>query len=265
MTGKEKNEIEEKNVSVAQQGLSGLEAFASFQEKGAPIVGMDEVSAEDIKMPKIKLAQPTSAEVADEKCKAGQFYNVTTGEALDEVDCYILALGKSRVQWPEQFKRGDNPVCMSFDGKISEDGHKCSECDKCKWEGDKKPDCRQVYMWLGVLAKDKSPFRISMAGTAVSETKNYITEIVKHNLPFFVFKTKIKSEKQKGDQGIYYTPVYELCKNGDGTFETIAPTAFNDFKDLTESLSKMFFDARKKDLVDTEMAKDAGEGDEKLF
>lgn len=244
------------NTQVAKRevgAISGLEGFSQFKSKG-PITGLEDLSSEDIKMPKIKLTQPTSAEVTDEKCKAGEFFNVTTGEAYEKLECQLLAFGKSRVRWPETFKRGDDPICRSFDGVISDTtGEHCAQCPYKDWTDGERPDCSQVYVWMGLLPNG-SPFRMMISGAQISKCKDFLTEVSRNGYPAFIYQMSLESEKQKNEKGTYYTINFNFQRNADGTYKTINPAEFKKYEDLTLSLQQLFNKVRATDLVsgDTE-------------
>jgi hypothetical protein len=254
---------EEKENAVAKTGatptMSGLEGFAQFRKKG-PAIGMEEASPEDVKMPKIKLAQAQSAEVADDKCKAGQFFNVTTGDVYDEIPCHLLSFGKGRVKWPEKFNRGDAAECKSIDGVIADNGNICEKCPDRIWADNERPRCGQTYSWMGVL-QNGTPFRLFLAGAQISRNKDFITEVLRSGLPPFIFNVTLKSEKQKNDKGTYYAINFNFEKDDNGAFKTIDPSEFQSYADMTESMAVLFNKARAADLSKMDDGADFESGD----
>ena len=265
-TAAETTTTDEKAIAAAAPSQvsigGGLDAFSQFRSKG-PIVGMEDLSAEDIKMPKIKLCQPTSAEVTDEKAKQGQFLNVTTGEAYDELPCQILSFGKSRVRWPEVFKRGEDPLCRSLDNTVSDtDGTLCATCDYRVWHENKRPDCGQVYVFL-LLLPNGSPARYMISGAQISRCKDFLTEVGRNGLPVFIYKMKLTSEKQKNEKGTYYVTNFTMEKNEDGSYALIDVKNYDYYRNLTESLKSMFNKVRATDLVSSDTAEAHGDDGEK--
>ena len=183
--------------------------------KGEEIEGMEVVDETDLKLPKIKLLQATSKEVADNKGKAGQFYNTVTEVESDSIECTLLVLGKSRVMWKQPFKRGEEPLCRSFDGKVKFDGKmQCKNCeyqdwDKAKSAGKNKPDCNMGYVWLAVNHADNRPFRLIASGSSVSNTKNLINEMSPKKYPAYCYNTVLTSKKEQNDSGIFFVICYE--------------------------------------------------------
>lgn len=244
---------EEKKDLATQKTNFDLDMFADY---ASDVTGLESVDQTDLKLPKIKLVQMTSEEFTQGGITPGYFYNTITKEATPEIECILLALGKSRVMWPAQFKRGDKPLCRSFDAKKKTEGIGDGDCSKCEyavWPADgTKPPCTQGYIWLG-LDKENTPFRISMQGASVAPTKDFLNAIVpklsrggKH-LGVFVFKIRITSEKQTNDKGAYFIAKYEIV----GTIEQ------NDYKtleDMSMSLRELFLQAIDKDttVIDAE-------------
>lgn len=80
------------------------QAMPSFAEK-APAVGSENVSADDLKIPMLKVLQALSPELQDdnakyiESAKAGDIANTVTGEAVSSVKCMNLYFKKSFVVW----------------------------------------------------------------------------------------------------------------------------------------------------------------------
>jgi hypothetical protein len=109
--------------------FSGLELMSEYRGSGL-ILGLEGLSPSDLKLPRFRIMQPTSQEVAQQKVQAGTFYNPVTGEAVKELSCTLLINSKSMVMWEKLFKRGDKPMCSSFDGETSSDGkRKCAKCN----------------------------------------------------------------------------------------------------------------------------------------
>jgi hypothetical protein len=247
--------------------MSGLEAFAQFKTDGE-IVGLEDITPDDIKMPKLKLAQPTSQEVTDEKCKQGEYINITTGVAYPTVPCHLLKVSKSRVKWPPQFKRGDAPDCRSFDGITSENGRKCKGCPDCVWEDGKRPACGVVYSWLG-LFDDDSPFRMTFAGASISKVKDLLTQLKMAGLPAFAFNMELVSEKQKNDKGTYYITNFSLVKGEDGKPIPVTMEQFTKYKDTTLALADLFSRVQVADLSaydeDVNVGEDSADPKKDLF
>lgn len=206
---------------IVKQEEQEVMSFGAFSGMGE-VEGID-VNASDMKLPKIKLLQQTSLEVtkSNGKFKAGQFYNTVTQEAFDEIDCILLNQGKSMIMWNEKFKRGEDPICRSFDGKVKAEGCGDGDCTKCQyssqnpiaWETAKKedktkPPCSMSYVFIAQDLKTGAPFRFIVGGASAANGKSFLNKLVpllkQNKMPIFVTTCKLTSKQEENDQGIYY-------------------------------------------------------------
>lgn len=207
------NEVAKKDNVIDLASLS-----KEFGKKGE-IKGMEVLDASDLRMPRVRLLQSNSLEVTKQGMKAGQFYNTVTKTAVDKLVVNLLVMGKSRVMWPDKFKRGDEPLCRSIDNIKSFDGTKsCAKCpyadwDKAKLEGKNKPDCTMSYSWLCLDRTTKAPFRITAGGMSAGPTKDFINvlapECKKYGLGIFVYIVEITSKQEENENGVFYTMQYK--------------------------------------------------------
>lgn len=228
-----------------------LSVLSDFKAEGAnKAIGLEATDRSDFKLPKIKLIQNTSVECTKGKVPAGSFYNSITKEHTTALACVLLALGKSRVMWKKPFKRGEDPLCRSFDGITKWDGTR--KCDSCKYqdwnklpEGENRPPCNMSYVWLGVTAGTETPFRFIASGSSVSPTKDFINTIVPTRLSPFAFKVTLRSEQQSNESGVFYVAKYEVA--GTSTKEE-----YLRYRDLSEGMAAMFLEANKIDPTDAQ-------------
>ena len=96
---------EDKNELVAQQE-EGLLDLSQLDDVNIEFTGLEEIGQGDIKLGKWKLLQPTSAEVTKD-IPPGSFYNTVTKEVREELIVTVLKTGKSRVMFPEKYRKGD--------------------------------------------------------------------------------------------------------------------------------------------------------------
>jgi hypothetical protein len=220
-------------------------------------------------MPKIKLMQPTSLEVTKNKCPAGWFYNTLTEEKYEQLPCIFLVLGKSRVKWKKPFKRGEEPICRSFDSihKFDDPRMFCDHCPDSKWEnkseGENKPACNMSYVWLGVVDDGNydKVFRMIVPGMSVSPTKDYFNVIAPTRLAPFCFRTVLTSEFKENDQGAFYVVKYNFAKP-----EAMIQRAQHEFfAEKAQSMKDLFMEAMNKDAVDVSAAEAEGDKEGALF
>lgn len=236
------NEVIKAN-EVEKDLVFNLEDFSSYGDED--ISGLEVIDQTDIRMPKIKIVQITSQEFSQEKIPAGHFYNAVTKEHSEYLDCVFLTLGKTRVKWPEFFKRGDKPLCRSIDGLRGEgvgDGV-CANCQYSSWNSLKadqtKPSCNMSYVWLGVTPNG-SPFRFIAGGANVSITKDFINKVLPKlrmkngkKLGIFAIKVRLSTEQKTNDRGTFYVLRYDITGS-------INPQNYNDLDAMSKSLKSLF-------------------------
>lgn len=230
--------------------LGGLAGFDDLKGK-ARTMGFEDVDRSDIKLPRYKLLQLTSKDVADGLGAAGQFLNTITKEVSNQLECNLLIMGKTRVAWNLPFKRGEDPLCKSFDGKVKFDGtRQCDTCPMQDWNklapGQEKPQCNLSYMWLGV-DKNNMPFRLQAGGASASKTKDFINTLLLKGYPPFIYKVVITSEKQSNEKGTFYVMNYKI----DGLID---PSEAPKYQELLGSLTDMFKTANQIDSIDDDVA-----------
>lgn len=238
-----------------------LNSFAAFQQ--SEVVGLD-INSSDITMPKIKLMQATSQEVSKSRGKiiAGQFLNTSTGEATDTIDCVLLDQGKSMVMWPKPFKRGEDALCKSFDGKVKAEGCGDGKCETCQYssqnprawasmsKNDTKPPCNLSYVFLGMDTKTKSPFRLIASGASVKNAKAFINKLVALGVSPFACKVTLTSNQEENDKGVFHVLNFENlrpnddCINPDGTLNS---EAFAELEKKSLNLKSIFMNNYAQD------------------
>ena len=232
---------------VADNFVLDLSQFQEFRSADGVIAGMEAMDSSDIKMPRIKLIQSTSEEAQKGLAKAGQFYNSVTGEAKDELEVVLLVMGKSRVRFEQPYKRGAQPLCRSFDGKVSTDGELCATCpyadwDKAKDGGKDSPDCRQGITWMFLETDNLNsiPPRMVVSGASMSDQKNFLTKLTSlGGYPPYILVTKITAEQQTNDKGIFYIAKFDFAKNADGAIKAVSPAEAARYRDLSEQWKTM--------------------------
>lgn len=234
----------------------GLGAFAAFKSVGADKEGFD-LDASDAKLPKIKILQSTSQEVAKSggKLRAGQFYNTVTCEATDTIDCILLDQGKSMIMWPESFKRGEDPLCRSIDGKTKTEGCGDGNCETCQYssqnpqawrnlkDGKTKPPCNKSYVWLAIDCKTKMPFRIIASGASVAPTKDFLNKLIMLNVEPFACKVTLATAQKENDKGLFYVLDYTNLRENDEALNSdgsLNLDAYEGFRKQRETYKELF-------------------------
>lgn len=195
--------------------------------------GLEEIDSTDLTIAKIKLLQAMSEEVGSRKGMPGQFYNAQTGEAMDEIECYLLRVGKSRAMFKQPYVKGSRALCSSVDCKMgtTAEGKKksCVGCPNADWgkaqaAGKTKPDCNQSYVLFGATYEDGTPFRFTCSGDAVKVCKAFINSLMYKKMPLFVHKIKITASAVSNNKGNYFVPKFEFIEAYDANMaRTLSP------------------------------------------
>ena len=132
----------------------------------------------------------------------------------------MLTVGKGRTRWATPFKRGEGPLCQSFDGKMSFDNKiVCATCPFNDWNnlpaGQDHPDCTMRYVWACAERSDDpqknmQPFTLTAHGSSVSPTKDLISYVKLHNIRLTYAKAIITAKKVQNSKGTFYVVQYDF-------------------------------------------------------
>lgn len=221
---KEKNE-----VAVVEEKTK---AMAAYQE---PIeTGLEEMDAGDLIIPRLTITQPTTPDIAAEN--QGKFCVNITGDFQDEMTAAMIKLSKSRILFPEKYKRDNEPLCRSHDFKTPANDIPGAQpmCDTCEllplapgekkakhkcayanWTEDEKgkpvpPRCQEVWNSLIVDINLYMPMWFSLKSTALKPFRKIVSAISMitkaKNKPMWSMKFDMKLTKTTNDSGTFYVP-----------------------------------------------------------
>lgn len=247
-----------------------MSAFSAFKAEGLEIVGLD-LNASDMKLPKVKLMQETSQEKTKSrgKIQGGQFYNTVSQTAKDTIDCILLDQGKSMVMWKRPFKRGEEPLCRSFDGRVKAEGCGDGDCLTCKYssqnpaawrnlqDGETKPACNMSYVFLAMDVETRTPFRIIASGASVANAKDFLNKLATLRVSPFCCKVTLTSEQEENDQGIFYVMKFENLRPNEEilTNGMLDKDKYKELEDLSKSYKELFMtQIVAKDIIDIDVA-----------
>lgn len=237
---------EDKNELVAQQE-AGLLDLSQLDDVDIEFTGLEEIGQGDIKLGKWKLLQPTSAEVTKD-IPPGSFYNTVTKEVREELIVTVLKTGKSRVMFPEKYRKGDKAQCRSVDfirktEGLADAGPICENCKYSKWEEGEKSRCSIVYYFIGLDDTD-TPFRIQFRGASVPPVKDFLSQVYmtlkKANKGIFSFKIKITADYKSDDKGNYYIAVPSPAKNEEGKLIVPSKEQYINYAETAKFLSEFY-------------------------
>lgn len=258
-----------KEIEKKEDMTLSFETFKDFEFSEDTVLDLD---VSDLKLPKYKLMQSTSQEVTKSKgaILPGQYYNTVTKQAKDTIPAILLFLGKSMVCWKKPFKRGEEPLCQSYDGKTKTgegigDGN-CLTChlssrnrkawDEAKKNNETKPPCNMSYVWLAIDTETNTPFRIICSGASVTPTKDFLNLIYKYRFPAFMFAVDLKSEQQENEQGVFYVMKYENVRPNPEMIVDGKPSEEKkkEFEDMALSYKDIFMSSLvASDIIDAEV------------
>lgn len=213
--------------------------------KGLAVVDQDETQAiatqrkyssnldftrDDIQMPKLRLGQGMSQEVADGDAKMGQWL-VTGFEPEDKVIIVPMVYCRGRV-----LNEDDQVICSSNDGINGEGeygpgskGNKsgqCARCPKSQWVNAKKggknqpPACTFYYSYGIWSETHQQMMTMDLKKTAINAARGLNTLVQQNG--WGKFAVELTSILQKGKQGQFAIPVIKPAKVKPQVLETAA-------------------------------------------
>lgn len=276
---------ENTTVAKVEENKFGFGAFRSVKNDNSELM---DVNASDIQLPKIKLLQNTSQEVVQKKGAPGEFYNTVTGKSVAELPCIILSQSKMMTMWNTPFKRGEDPLCRSYDAakKSDPDGKGDGICATCQYssqnpsawkeakgKGLNHPECMQSYAFLMKTAAEtgsEAPFRLICSGSSVAAAKKIISNIASMNVAPFCCKVTLKSTLQQNDSGAFYVINFADFRPNDELLDEngqVIQEKYEKINDMAISLRGFFMTSglAEADVVDEPDVSDDGSEAGALF
>lgn len=199
-------------ASLASQ--EDVELQALLGEYGAE--GLENISSDDIKTPRLAILQPTSPLSSEEGFSAGHIVNLQTQVSYGkEVEIIPLFYWTSAV----------HGMTGDLSSKLTP-CHKLAACPDGQWVDDKPPKCTLFKNVLVLpLAKAKegetfaervlaaSPAVFAAKRTAIKGTNAFLTMAAMLRIngkpaPLFASAYKLKTEKVDGDKGTFFVPSF---------------------------------------------------------
>lgn len=199
-----------KEKEAKEKDLVVLNDEKALQELLKPAPGTEEITAEDIVMPRIRLLQDQSTEVKAKEEESGKLKHSLTGETYESLEFIPIAMHKSRIMFDVDNRQGA-PLCRSNDAKIGSDNHmKCAECDNAKWISNKPPICNMIFNYLVIQPKEIGsvfiPSILSFMKTSAQAALklNMSVEITLPRQPFWDKVWKVTPKKKPFKKGEAY-------------------------------------------------------------
>lgn len=161
--------------------------------------------AEDILIPRIRLAQGLTNEVQAGTAKPGQWI-VTGFEPADEITIVPLLASRQRRLTDEDFQT----LCQSSDGVtgVGTPGGACSKCPKNQWTDGPKgrrnpPACTFSYAFVVYVVDFETMAIVEFRRTGIQAGKTLNTNVMRFGLGRFA--AILRSGAKQGPRGAYYT------------------------------------------------------------
>lgn len=180
--------------------------------------GLEGLDREDLTLPRIKLLQAGSDEMASSSASPGEWLNTLSGQSYGtQFEFVPISVRKSRTLFAEN--RDDPPICRSADSFVSIDGHQCLiECPHNKaweWINGTPPRCTMGYNYLVIPIVDTSPAITTLMKTSFKAGKALNTLLVAARCPAWHFLYEFYSIRESNQKGSYFVAaVRKKIENG---------------------------------------------------
>jgi len=138
----------------------------------------------------------------EEGAEVGKFYCKNLAQSYNGFPAVVLRVVKSRIMWPEIFKKDNDPLCKSADGitPLTDDStftpmaDRCEDCAYGKWKRDGKvsipPRCKEVKDMILLNLEDFTPFIYSVHSTALGATNQELFKLLRGKIRALTIRRK---------------------------------------------------------------------------
>jgi hypothetical protein len=173
-------------------------------------------------MPRMKLVQPTSADLKKEGADEGKFWDMLSGSQYDTIDVIPLSFNRGRSLW----RRGEKqPLCGSMDGILPdlerfEEPHAVRCCDRkgprlvplCP-EAQRGGSCKRFVDLIALMiTKDADgnddravPFTLRLTSYSIPSAKDFHTWCSLHEIPYHDVRITLASKPETNDLGDFFS------------------------------------------------------------
>jgi hypothetical protein len=208
--------------------VAGQTAMTAYQEPFDN--GLGELDAGDLIIPRLSITQPTTPDI--DAAQVGKFCINVSGDFHDKMRVAAIKLTKSRILFPEKYKRDNDPLCRSHNFTTPADDIPTSApmCDTCQLiPGDKKkhfceyanwgvnakgkpepPKCQETWNLLIVDINTYLPCWFSVKSTSLKPVRKIMSSVSMicqaKRLGMWTLGFDIELEKVTNDSGTFYVP-----------------------------------------------------------
>lgn len=203
----------------------------------APIeTGLEDMDAGDLIIPRLTITQPSTPDI--DAANQGKFCVNITGDFQEGMSVVMIKLSKSRVLFPEKYKRDNEPLCRSHDFKVPANdiagatpmaescgllplapGEKKAKhiCPYANWTVDEKnkpvpPRCQEVWNSLIVDLESYMPMFFSLKSTALKPFRKIVSAMSMisqaKKIPIWALKFDMSLYKDINESGTFYVPIF---------------------------------------------------------
>ena len=213
--------------------LPFVESTTAIEGYHGPIeTGLEELDAGDLIIPRLTITQPSTPDI--DTANQGKFCINITGDFHDNMRVAMIKLSKSRILFPEKYKRDNEPLCRSHDFKVPANDipgatpmcdtcgllplapgeknakHKCAYAN---WGADNEPPrCQEVWNSLIVDLESYMPMWFSLKSTALKPFRKIVSAISMisqaKKIPMWGMGFNMTLEKTVNDSGTFYVPAF---------------------------------------------------------
>jgi hypothetical protein len=192
--------------------------------------GLENVTSDEIVLPRLAIIQPTSPMVTEGTARPGDIANLLNGDNYgNRVKIFPLMFWASRIYWSSK-DLNSTILCSAKDGrngtlKTAETAYGiCAQCPHSQWHEGEAPICTEFKNLLVVpVSFDEEDVEGVVANTAPTVFSAKRTSIVAVNrflsaamavrlkgnkVPLFASSWTLSTEKKTNDSGTYFVPVF---------------------------------------------------------
>lgn len=217
-------------TTTTEVAVAGQTAMAACQEPFDN--GLGELDAGDLIIPRLSITQPTTPDI--DAAQVGKFCVNITGDYQDAMRVALIKLSKSRILFPEKYKRDNDPLCRSHDFKFPANDIVGSEpmaktcqlipgdkkkhvCEYANWGSDgSAPRCQETWNLLIVDLDSYLVMWFSLKSTALKPLRKIVSAIsmisTAKGLPMWGMGFDMKISMETNDSGKFYVPVFSDVK-----------------------------------------------------
>lgn len=193
-------------------------------------------------VPRLKLMQALSPEVADGVAKDGDMVNSITKENYGtSLEFIPILAAKSRILWLPRID-GGGIACSAPDGKHGSVNGDCTICNRKSWQGKTPPECTGVLNFISlVLKKDAKPDLacVGFIKTSYVAGKSLLNILSYKNADTFTYTYTLSSEKKSNDFGKFNVlQVRDTNKKTDEAIYKIAEAFYATFEKESPKVSE---------------------------